>query len=363
MPAALPEGTRRLVAVAASMVIAACVLYALAKGAPIFVPLAEALIVWFVLNHFARTLRRLPGLGPKMGQGAAVALAAGLIALAGMAAVYSGVRSLLASGPQSLSLQASLDPVIARASAVLGADSAKVLDGMLDAVGLEQLMHQVVMGVFGLVNQFGVVAIYVAFLLADQALFRAKIAALFPDPAKRAEAERLLAELGGRISSYLWIMTRLSALTAAASWAAMAAFGLPNAMFWAILIFVLNFIPTIGSILGVLLPTAFAILQFPELLPVALLASILGLVQFTVGNVIFPRMAGQSLNMSLVVTIFALFLWGTLWGVTGLFLAVPVTAMIIIVSARFEASRPLAVLLSRTGSFEAPPVPAAGSAT
>ena len=355
-PAPRPAGSLRpLLATAAGMVICACVLMALTRGAAIFLPLAEALIVWFVLNRFAATLRRLPLGGRHLGHGASIALAAGFVTLLGFVAVYSGVRSILASGASPLGLQSSLDPIAARLSLILGADIGSVINGVFDSMGLERLMQQLVLGMLGLLNQFGIVALYVAFLLADQALFPAKLGALFPDPARRAAAEALLAELGARISSYLWIMTRLSVLVAAASWLAMTLFGLPNALFWALLIFGLNFIPTIGSVLGVLLPVAYAILQFADLGPVLMLALVLGAVQFVAGNILMPRLAGQSLNISMVVTVFALFFWGTLWGVTGMFLAVPVTAMIVIVAARFEATRPIAVLLSRTGRFEPAP--------
>ncbi|WP_171060619.1 AI-2E family transporter [Poseidonocella sp. HB161398] len=361
---ATPEDERgtALVRLAAALVILTIVLSGLTLGARIFVPLAEALIVWFVLNRMAAALRRTRWLGPRLSHGGAMALAAACVALIGLVAVYSGVRGLLANGPQTLSLAESLDPLVARLSKLVGADAGLIVDRMLDAVGLERLMQQVVLGMIGLINQFGVVAIYVGFLLADQALFPAKMRALFPDPARRAEAEALLGELAARISSYLWIMTRVSALTAALSWLAMWLLGLHNALFWAILVFVLNFIPTIGSVLGVMLPTAFAILQFGELGGVVVLGCLLGAVQFTIGNILLPRMAGQTLNISLVVTILALFVWGALWGVTGLFLAVPLTAMLVIVAARFEASRPIAVMLSRTGEFGARPEPGSGPA-
>ena len=77
-----------------------------------------------------------------------------------------------------------------------------------------------------------------------------------------------------------------------------------------------------------------------------------GLVQFFIGNVLLPRIAGKTLNISLVVTIFSLFFWGALWGVTGMFVAMPLTAILIIAFGHIEATRPFAILLSKTGELD-----------
>ena len=74
--------------------------------------------------------------------------------------------------------------------------------------------------------------------------------------------------------------------------------------------------------------------------------------QFVVGNIVLPRLAGSSLNISLFVTILSLFVFGALWGVTGMFVAMPLTAILVIVMQNFEATRPIAILLSRTGELE-----------
>jgi predicted PurR-regulated permease PerM len=137
----------------------------------------------------------------------------------------------------------------------------------------------------------------------------------------------------------------------------LAATGVDHAGFWASTIFFLNFIPTIGSILGTVLPTAFALLQFQALEPTLVVLAGVGAVQMVVGNIVLPRLAGATLNISLFVTIFALFAWGALWGVTGMFVALPLTAVLIILFSNFDATRPIAVLLSRTGNLTLPDRP------
>ena len=71
--------------------------------------------------------------------------------------------------------------------------------------------------------------------------------------------------------------------------------------------------------------------------------------QFVVGNLLEPRFLSKSLNLSTLVILFALGLWGAIWGVLGMFLSVPITVMMLIVFAHFEASRPIAILLSKDG--------------
>lgn len=335
------------------LVITALIITLFALGARILLPLVEAVILWFIINRTGESLRRIPQLGPHLSHGAACALAGVLVTTIAFAAIYSGVRGIVSAGPQTVSLQDSLDPIITRVADLLGTDSAQMLDRVVDSVGLESMMQQIVLGLFGLLNQFGVILIYVAFLFADQAMFSAKMRALFPDGARRDRATSFLNSIGHAIGSYLWLMTKISAMTAVLSYAALLLFGVENAVFWAVLVFFLNFIPTIGSILGTILPTAYALVQSQDLAATGALVVVLGGIQVTMGNVVFPRMAGNSFNLSLFVTILSLFVWGTLWGVTGMFLAVPLTAILVIILSQFQDTRPIAILLSKTGEIGA----------
>lgn len=352
-----------MVRLAASLLLLTLVAHGMWAGASILVPLVEAVLVWFIINALATSLRRITFRGNSLREGQSLGLAALIIAVLAIAAVYSGVSSLVSVGPQATRIQTGLDPLVRGIANILGTDSAALLGRAVDTLGLETLMRQLILGLFGLINQFGLIAIYVAFLLVDQAFFPSKLKLLFTDAEKRADIEELLNDLRVQIGSYLWIMTKLSAITAAASYVVMTLFGLENPVFWALLIFLLNFIPTIGSIMGALLPATFALVQFQEVFPFFVLLGVLGAIQFLIGNILLPRMAGQALNLSLTVTMISLAVWGTLWGVTGLFLAVPLTAVLVLIASRFEATRPIAIMLSRTGALQKikspPPFPEA----
>ena len=212
-------------------------------------------------------------------------------------------------------------------------------------------MRAVVAGMIGLVSHFSIVAIYVGFLLVDQAFFPQKLDALFPDPARRGRARLVMARVGEGIRTYLWIMTAVSTMTAGLSYLILLAAGVEHAFFLAATIFVLNYIPTIGSIIGTALPAFFALMQYQAVLPTLAVLAGIGVVQFVIGNIVLPRLAGSSLNLSLFVTVLSLFVFGALWGVTGMFVAMPLTAMLAILFRNFEPTRPIAILLSRTGEI------------
>lgn len=338
---------------AAVAIVASASVAALSLGGRILVPLVEALLIWFVVNALGDALRRLPRVGSTLSESGARWLAAGLVALIGLLAVYSSVWSLASLGPQALRLQTGLDPLVRSLSAGLGQETGDIVVRALDVIGLESLVRQFALGLLGLINQFGLVAIYVAFLLVDQIYFPAKLRLLFPNPARHASVVAVLTDLRKQIGAYLWIMTKVSAATAGLSLVAMLIAGLENPFFWALLVFALNFIPTIGSILGTLLPAIFALVQFQDVSTAALLAVVLGAVQFGIGNILLPRMAGQTLNLSLTVTVLCLFVWGMLWGATGMLLAVPLTASLLLIASRFETTRVIAIAFSRTGYLSA----------
>jgi AI-2 transport protein TqsA len=116
-----------------------------------------------------------------------------------------------------------------------------------------------------------------------------------------------------------------------------------------VLIALLNFVPYIGSVLGVLFPAVMAIVQFED--PAVLLSLLMALAaaQFLIGNFLDPYVMGNSLNLSPFAILVSLAVWFELWGVAGAFLAVPITAIVVIVLSQFPGSRPIAVLLSRSG--------------
>ena len=121
----------------------------------------------------------------------------------------------------------------------------------------------------------------------------------------------------------------------------------PLAMVFGLLAFLLNFIPNIGSAIATLLPLP-VVLVDPQVsaLSAILALAIPGAIQGVMGNVVEPRMMGDSLDLHPVAILMSLIFWGMLWGVIGMLLATPITAVLKIFLERFDGSRPLAELMA-----------------
>lgn len=148
------------------------------------------------------------------------------------------------------------------------------------------------------------------------------------------------------IRRYLVLKTLISTATGVLFWVILTAFGIELALVFGVVTFVLNFIPSIGSIFATLLPIPIALVQYDTLGPVIALVVLMTLVQLVIGNGIDPLLMGQNLNLSPVTILAALVFWGLLWGVVGMLLAAPLTAILRIILAQFETTRPISELLA-----------------
>ncbi len=194
-----------------------------------------------------------------------------------------------------------------------------------------------------------VVLLYVAFLLIEQRVLPGKIARMSDDPRKVQRVQSVVAHINARIGAYLALKTLVSAIQGAVTWAILAFFGVEFAVFWAVLAGLFNYVPYIGSFLGVAFPVAFATMQFAETDPVIAILLSLAAAQFLVGFFLDPYLMSSSLNLSPFAILVSLAVWSAIWGIPGAFLAVPLTACLALVFAEFAGTRPIAVLLSRDG--------------
>lgn len=115
--------------------------------------------------------------------------------------------------------------------------------------------------------------------------------------------------------------------------------------------FLFNYIPTIGSMLAVAFPAALALVQFDTSSEFFLVVLLLGGLQFLIGNVLEPKLMGSSLNLSGLVILISLAFWGSIWGITGMVLSVPMTVVILIVCSHFSSTLAIAILLYSEGEI------------
>jgi AI-2 transport protein TqsA len=160
------------------------------------------------------------------------------------------------------------------------------------------------------------------------------------------ERSGIYAEIEGTIRNYITTMTALSVATSVLVGVVLWAFGLEMAWLFALLVFFLNYIPNIGSIIATLLPIPVAVTQFQDPWTILAVIAVPGAIHMTIGNLVAPKLMGRGLELHPVTVLLALAFWGLLWGIVGVVLAVPITATLRIVLSHFGTTRPVANLLA-----------------
>ena len=156
----------------------------------------------------------------------------------------------------------------------------------------------------------------------------------------------LFGEILDKISSYTSAKFFLSVATGFIIWLILLVFHVELAFIFGLLTLLLNFIPTIGSIVAVILPLPLVFLQYQFTWPFFFILSAMGLTQFIIGNIIEPKILGDSMDLHPIAILIGLMFWGVVWGIPGMFLAVPITAVLKIVFSRIEATKPVSEILS-----------------
>ena len=230
-------------------------------------------------------------------------------------------------------------------------DISNMISDFAQDLNFGEILSRIFATLTGLFGDAFMVLLYLIFLLIEEPIFSRKIKAMYPDQKKFSRVNGLIKKIDKSISNYIALKTLVSLLTGFLSYFVLLIIGVDAPLFWAFLIFVLNFIPTIGSLIATLFPTIFALLQFGDFTPAILVLTIVGAIQLIVGNLVEPRLMGNSLNISPLVVFLTLALWGVMWGVTGMLLSVPITVIFIIIMSEFPDTRPIAILLSRHGKI------------
>jgi len=222
----------------------------------------------------------------------------------------------------------------------------------INKLDLQGFLTSTVSSLSATVGTIVVVIIYIVFLLLEEVAFSKKIDAIFPDQRKRSRIQEVLDEIYLSTNKYITLKTGISILTAGLSYGVLRLFDMDYAFLWAFLIFVFNYIPYMGSLIATLLPSLFAIVQFGSLWSFLWVFISVQAIQLVVGNYIEPKIMGKSLNLSPLVVVLALSFWGSVWGLLGMFLSVPITSIMMITLAQFPATRNIAILLTENGNIE-----------
>ena len=328
------------------------VFYVLVIGKAFLVPLAVAVMIWYVINALSRTYARLiPWFdGRNWITTFAALVSIGLFITLAIDMVQNNISDVTAAAPGYKDNIILLSERITANSRIT--QYLPNIPKMVESIEVVPIISGLADLFFNMIGNVFLVVIYVLFLMLEQGTFTKKIAAIFPESSRRESIMSIISHAQEDIQTYLWIKTVTSTVTGVVSYFILKWVGVDFAGFWAFTIFLLNFIPTVGSIIATLFPAILALIQFETVYQFLFVLIAVGAVQIVVGNFLEPKLMGRSLNVSPFVVMLSLTLWGSIWGIAGMFLSVPITVMMLIIFAHFEQTRYLAILLSGDGSLK-----------
>ncbi len=317
----------------------------------IILPLILAIILWFLIKEIREFMDKSEWIKTKVKKWIKTIVATSFLIL-----ILSLITSLLIQNANSLSsalpkYTMNLDKISQNIETNFGINISEKINLYSGEIDFQSFITIFLDSISELFSNAFMILLYLLFILMEESTFSRKLKAIYSKPADFEKINSLLLKIDYSLGKYIAIKTLLSLITAVLSYLALLALGIDFAIFWAFCIFILNYIPSIGSLIATLFPAVMALIQYggSDFMPFIYVLVLVGSIQLFVGNLLEPKMMGNSLNISSLVVILSLSVWGVIWGVVGMVLSVPITVMMIIVFSNIEGAKKIAILLSEKG--------------
>jgi len=320
--------------------------------APVLIPLTVAVILSLVFDPIVSGLQKIRIPRP-VGIAVVVLIIGGLFYLLGLFLVFSA-RRLIELYPK---YELRISEVYMNIAWLLQLPYDQDLSLATNLFGMlgfrQQVQHMAIMisnNSFYVLVKLGLVLFFMVYLMIERAHFKEKILAAFEGRIS-GKIRSITTAIVKQTVRYLSVKFLISLMTGLLAFGIFIFVGLDFPLVWATLVFALNFIPNIGSIVAGVAATVFALIQFwPEPSPILITGIGLLAVNQILGNIVEPKVVGDSLDLSPFIVLFSLAVWGWLWGLMGLLLAVPLTVVIKIVCENIPILEPVSVIM---GSYRA----------
>src|SRR6266487_1529437 len=317
----------------------------------ILLPIVLALLLSYLLRPIVRALAKLKIPLPV---GAALILI-GLLALVGygISTLAAPAVGWLQKAPTGLAeLQHKLLPVkksVAQVTQATG-EIEKLASANAEIKTVEVKRHPITEMLFMRTPEFIASAILslilLYFLLVYDQTFIAKLVKLLPTLSDKKTAVGIAHDIESQISRYLFTITAINACLGAAVGTAVGLLGLANPAMWGVLVALLNFVPYLGALTGIICMTIGAVWSFDSLGYALIFPAIYLALGTLEGSFITPWVMGRSLTLNPVIILLSLTFWGWMWGIVGIILAVPILAAFKIFCTHIKPLEPLAEFLS-----------------
>jgi len=257
--------------------------------------------------------------------------------------VYSSGKAFVTDLPKYQERLAEISGFLARGIGPVRIDLPSAL-GSLDINQLGRVVVKAIGPFFTVLGKLLLVFLFLVFIVAGRGRADAKIPRAIGD-GHAGRVRAIMDRINGQVQRYLIIKTAIGLGNGLMVWIVLSAFGVDFALLFGLLAFALNYIPNIGSVIATVLRVGFAFFQFGTFwTPFWILVITTGL-DNVLGNVVEPRVMGKGLGLSPLLVFFSLLFWGWLWGIPGMILSVPLTAVVRIVCQNVPALKPVAVLM------------------
>ncbi len=216
---------------------------------------------------------------------------------------------------------------------------------ILNSLNFMKLFSQILNKLSSFAGNFSFILLLLIFFIIEEKFFLKKLKLILNN-----QNMKIISKINYDIFYYFQIKSLTSFFTGFLTFIVL--FFLENdlAPTFGLLTFILNFIPIIGSLLGILIPFIFSIIQFLSFFePISTLIA-LTIIQIYIGNFLEPKLMGNKLNISPVAMILFLSIMGKIWGISGMFLSVPLLVVLLIILRRIKSTKKIAILLSEKGS-------------
>jgi predicted PurR-regulated permease PerM len=314
--------------------------------ASILIPFVIAFVLAVLVNALVRFIKNRWEAAPSW----AVSLLAGLViillASTGIFVMAQGAAQMVAQGP---ALITRLDEIAVGAGQSLHLSEPLHLSAVVGKISVADIAGFILAGMQGLLSGLLLMIVYFGFMLAGRKRIATKIEVAAGSSSRASAIKNVAIHIAEDIQTYVWVQTITGTILTVSAAIVMLAVGLNNVLFWAVVFFLLTFIPNIGVTVGSIAPSLFALIQFPTVWQAITIFAVIQVVATIVGNLIYPRLQADTQNIDPVATLLSLAFWSWLWGLPGAFLAVPLTLMSMMVFAQFQSTAWVAALLSNDG--------------
>lgn len=314
--------------------------------ASIIIPFVIAFVLTVLVNALVRFIQNRWAAAP----GWAVSLLAGLVVIVtastGIFIMAQGAAEIVSQGPALLDR---LDDISLGIGRSLHLHEPLHIASIVGKVSVADVAAFLLSGMQGLISGLLLMVVYFGFMLAGRKRIGVKVERVAGSSSRATAIKASILRISTDIETYVWVQTITGLILTSAATAVMLIVGLNNVLFWAVIFFLLTFIPNLGVTIGSIAPSLFALIQFPTLWQAITIFAVIQLVATIVGNMIYPRLQAHTQNIDPVATLLSLAFWSWLWGLPGAFLAVPMTLMAMMVFTQFASTRWVAAMLSNDG--------------